>query len=241
MSPRNPSLARGFTLVELLVVIGIIALLISMLLPALNKARQSAVKVQCAAQLRQIGQAVTLYTQNERSKNNKLGVLPALDRSWMGPAFTWNYSQPLKWEFQKYLSSLAPGQANRIMFCPAFGSSATNAQRVGTNNQNLYGYNPWLANSFGFSGALESRPASSFRPAAERVVFADAFDNALYKFGQPGGGGWSQDMFNTTFDYRHGFSANVLFLDGHVQDFRDARPTVGPNPLPARDAFVGPE
>src|SRR5690606_15992245 len=62
---------RAFTLVELLVVIGIIALLISMLLPALNRARQSANNVRCLSNLRQMGTAVEIYA------NMHQGILPS--------------------------------------------------------------------------------------------------------------------------------------------------------------------
>ena len=73
---------KGFTLVELLVVIGIIALLVSILMPALGRARELAKRIQCASQLNGIGKAIALYQNEYRDAN---------PRPWKGGGAGWGF------------------------------------------------------------------------------------------------------------------------------------------------------
>jgi len=136
---------NGFTLVELLVVIGIIATLIALLLPALNKAREQARVVQCLSNMKQIGLGIQMYMQANRQML-PVRATPAADGGgWSFIPNTaiqgWNPTTQTGTRVQG-LGLLYLGKyvtTSRVMYCPSELSWS----------ENLDSASAWWATSFG--------------------------------------------------------------------------------------------
>jgi prepilin-type N-terminal cleavage/methylation domain-containing protein/prepilin-type processing-associated H-X9-DG protein len=126
-SRRDPRRRRGFTLVELLVVIGIIALLVSILLPALNKVRQQAATVECASHLRQVGLALAQY--RNANKDWAVPLARYYHGSWVVASGYPQREKDTRWF--NYLRSYAG--TYKIFNCPTMNAHLGWGGQLGTN------------------------------------------------------------------------------------------------------------
>lgn len=164
---------QGFTLVELLVVIGIIALLISILLPALTSARRQAVALKCAAALREIGTAVQMYSMENKgyAPPCRLNVTTAVTYNVGG----FNYTQYLFWQsfLAKYVTKTkvgmsggnaderAQGRNNILWGCPQWSGYETSGFTGGYYPYLTgYGWNPYP----GYTPSTASTASSIISP-----------------------------------------------------------------------------
>jgi prepilin-type N-terminal cleavage/methylation domain-containing protein len=213
MKSSSRALRRsGFTLIELLVVVAIIAIIASLLFPAIGRAKDKGKTTKCASNLRQLGLAVTMYEQDQK-------YYPA---AWPPPLW---YTQ-----LQPYVGKSATNVGRGVFICPS--SFQKNANGRGTHEGGVSGFLCYAQNAQINSG-ITTMNSSSIADLEGTIFYADTdgWDAALYPDGTPGNVCYRHSGGNErSAEMERGVSgqkgakrrANAVFVAGQVELIKKA-------------------
>jgi len=230
-NPRRPG-SGAFTLVELLVVIGIIALLISILMPALSKAREQANAVKCMSNQRNLGNALVLFTQEHQGFLPKAWFNDGPIGSGISGKMTWEYRFPrYGWD---YLLLGYVGKNRELFRCPSddpgrFRGDPTNAAspesdyipasyRMNISNQHVFGGRP----DNPVDRPLFATKLSRLKHSSKAIVLFDGANNAaLWHHAatwEVSPDGLVTKIYKVNVGWKkHRGRANYTFADGHAE------------------------
>ena len=208
-APKNrtyvcPQHIHGFTLLELLVVIAVIALLASMLLPALQEARGMARRIKCVSNLKQIGLAVQMYADDYDG--------------WWPPSWRMN-GDGTQSSWYNLIQPYCKGGYSKLFRCPSVPKSDSEciSRKCGDG----------LMRSIYVSYGMNDRPNANQKDRYLNILYSTRMffvgEGAINTSSSPG--------TEATLGYPHNGGQNILFVDGHVQWYEEPVGVL-PNPHP---------
>lgn len=204
----------SFTLIELMVVVSIIAILASMLLPALSKARSVARGISCVSNLKQLGTAAELYRGDNGDWYLPCTMPATITTYTKWPVHLADYANvPQKFDASNRL--LLPIES--VFLCPESRKMAIDAGNILGNISDTYvsyGFNLVGLTNNGTAGSLTNTSGSikSLPSPPESTMFLVDNGTITYPYG------YFSVTINVAYKYiKHGNFGNLVFLDGHTE------------------------